>query len=129
MKKILIALMMVCLVGAFCVKASAQEAATPAPKAAKEKAPAVPPMKMAGDITVVDTKLCTLSVKDTSGEKTFKASLKKLATLKVGEKVTVTYVEIKKGRLKATSIITEKKVAAQAKKAEKQASKAAKGVK
>jgi hypothetical protein len=121
MKKTLVALMMVCLVGAFCITASAQDTMTPAAKAPAAKAPAAPSLKMTGDITSIDTAIGQIKVKDSTGaEKAFTASKPKIKTLKVGEKVTVTYTEGKKG-VKVVSIkpVVEPKVTAAKKPAEK----------
>jgi hypothetical protein len=125
MKKILLALMVVCLVGAFCVKGYAQEKTTQTAPAAASSEPAKPKVsvsKITGEVTAVDTKLCTFSLKDETGAlKTFKTSVKKIGGVKSGEKVSVTYMTTKKGELRALTVkpAVEKKVKKEAKKGAK----------
>ena len=93
--------------------APAKNAASESEKKAAEKkakttsaTKATKPQRLKGEITAMDAKAGTVSVKGTSGEKTFTtqdAARDTLEIVKVGEHVRVTYSE-KDGKLVATSM-------------------------
>ena len=91
MKKTLAALMMVCLAGAFCIKAAAQDSAAGEKAPAKGKYPTQITV-LSGEIAAVDQKLKTITVRDASGaEKTFSVSKGQIKNLKLSRKVKVSY--------------------------------------
>jgi hypothetical protein len=83
------------------------------------------PQRLKGEITAMDAKAGTVSVKGTSGEKTFTtqdAARDTLEIVKVGEHVRVTYSE-KGGKSVATSIMRMKPKSASSGTKEKKPSK------
>ena len=117
--------------------APAKNAASESEKKAAEKKPAekkakttsatktMKPQRLKGEITAMDAKAGTVSVKGTSGEKTFTtqdAARDTLEIVKVGEHVRVTYSE-KGGKSVATSIMRMKPKSASSGTKEKKPSK------
>jgi len=126
---ILLAVSIVCWISFASAQQEKPKTAPPAtaPAATPKVVPAKEALKTAeGEITAVDTKLCTFTLKDASGvEKQFSTTPVKIKMVKVGEKVSVKYKETKEGTSKAIAIkeIKEKKekggVKKEAKKQEK----------
>lgn len=128
MKKILISLIVISFIGAFCI-ANAQEntmtPTTPAPKAtmpAVKKAKAKPAKvtKITGTVSSIDTTASTITVTDKAGTMTtVKVTPVQIKKITQDEKVTFSYTTLASGELKAGKIskVTEKKAKKAAKKA------------
>ena len=131
MKKILISLIVITFIGAFCL-ANAQEntmtPTTPAPKAtmpAVKKAKAKPAKpakvtKITGTVSSIDTTASTITVTDKAGTMTtVKVTPVQIKKITQDEKVTFSYTTLASGELKAGKIskVTEKKAKKAAKKA------------
>jgi hypothetical protein len=114
-KRMLATLMMVCLVGAFCIKVSAQGADPAGEKSpAKSKKPAKPTQTqtaltttgMMGEVTALDKTAGTFTVKDASGtEKSFTGARAKIKSLKLAGKVKVTYTTDSQGTTRVTGVV------------------------
>lgn len=125
MKKILLILTAVIFIvgvnAGFCEKATPTPAkpATPATPATPAK-PETKVLKEKGEITAIDEKANTFTIKKEDGSTiTLKIAPSKIKKIKVGEKVEVNYYKEKEGELKAISVkkaVEKKKVKKEEKK-------------